>query len=68
MSKSVSNIPARILHYRILYGLTQEQLARDIDMNKTQLSHYESGERVPTVHNLLRLAEGLDVKIDDLLK
>lgn len=46
---------------------TQAQLAHLAGINVTQLAHYETGSREPSVKNLRLLAVALDVSADYLL-
>lgn len=46
-------------------GLSQAQLAVMADMNPTTLWRYETGQRSPTVEQLERLAEVLEVEVND---
>ncbi len=48
-------------------GLTQQQVADRAGISKSYLSQLESGKRRGTADVLARLAEALDVAIDDLI-
>jgi transcriptional regulator with XRE-family HTH domain len=43
-------------------ALTQEELALELDMSASEISHLESGRRNPTLGTLQRLAGGLGVR------
>lgn len=48
-------------------GLSQEQLATLAEIPRTTLTHMESGQGNPSLHNLLRMAQALGVGIETLL-
>ena len=63
---------SRIKDLRIQRGLTQEQLAAQmqtagIQINQKAISRIESGDRIITDYELLRLAEILHVSVNQLL-
>lgn len=47
--------------------LTQEELALEIDMSASEISHLESGRRNPTLGTLQRLAGGLGVRSSQII-
>jgi len=48
-------------------GMTQTELANKIFINKSMISSYEKGARMPSLDALVALAETLNVSIDYLL-
>ncbi|MDE6087567.1 MAG: helix-turn-helix domain-containing protein [Oscillospiraceae bacterium] len=48
-------------------GLTQEKLAKEVEVNRVNLAYYENGTKVPSVAVLTRIADTLDCSIDGLL-
>jgi transcriptional regulator with XRE-family HTH domain len=48
-------------------ALTQEELALELDMRASEISHLESGRRNPTLGTLQRLAGGLGVRCSQVL-
>ena len=48
-------------------GLTQEKLAKEINVNRVNIAYYESGTKVPSVAVLTKIADTLDCSIDGLL-
>lgn len=48
-------------------NMTQLQLAARIGVTRAAMSRYVSGEREPRFVTLIRIAEELDVHIDDLV-
>lgn len=57
----------RIKAARINAGVSQAGLAKNAGIQQSMISRYESGETEPTITSLLKLAEALGVKVDDLL-
>ena len=51
-----------VRHHRKLKGMTQEQLAHEVGMERGYISDLERGQRNPTVRALGRLAEALGVE------
>lgn len=48
-------------------ALTQEELALELDMSASEISHLESGRRNPTLGTLQRLAGGLGVRCSQVV-
>jgi transcriptional regulator with XRE-family HTH domain len=48
-------------------GLSQEELALEIGMHASEISHLESGRRNPTLGTLQRLADGLGVRCSHMV-
>lgn len=47
-------------------GMTQEDLAKLLDVSSATISSYERGEVMPKLANLLKLSEVLNISIDYL--
>lgn len=47
---------ARLRQVRLAHGLTQEQVAARLALNRTAYTHYENGVNMPDVLTLMRLA------------
>jgi putative transcriptional regulator len=61
--------PARTLkRLRERRGLTQAQLAAQLDVHRVTIATWETGRYRPSVDMLLRLAKALGVTVTDLLK
>lgn len=56
-----------VRHYRKLRGLTQEQLALEVEMERSYVSDLERGTRNPSVRALGRLADVLAIEPHALL-
>ena len=59
-SKNIKNLRKEL-------GLTQTELANKIYINKSMISAYEKGTRMPSLDALISLSETLNVSIDFLL-
>ncbi len=57
----------RLRAARALYGFTQAQLASHLEMPSAHISHFECDRRLPSIPNLIRLCDALDVSADALL-
>ena len=63
------NIGDKIRKIRAKKGLTQDALARKAELPYTTLTKIESSVITkPTIQTVVKIAKGLDVSIDDLLK
>lgn len=60
-------IGARIKQVRLLKGVTQDELAYGIPMDRSQLGLIENGRTAPTVITLLKLASALDCEAGELI-
>jgi transcriptional regulator with XRE-family HTH domain len=56
----------RLTQARQSAGMTQLDLATELDWHRREIVHYESGTRVPGAYNLFRLANALGVTMDSL--
>ena len=63
------NIGDKIKQIRHKKGLTQDELARKSELPYTTLTKFESSAITkPTIQTVVKIAKGLGVSIDDLLK
>ncbi|PJA02354.1 DNA-binding protein [bacterium (Candidatus Gribaldobacteria) CG_4_10_14_0_2_um_filter_36_18] len=53
---------------RIQKGMSQGDIYRSIGMDRAYLSSLENGKRNPTLSNIKKIAEALDVEPFELLK
>lgn len=49
------------------YDLTQSELAKRIGVTPSYVNYVESGTRIPSVPVLIKLADALNVSIDELV-
>ena len=48
-------------------GLSQSELARISKVHRVSICRYESGEKMPSVVSLKKIADALGVTVDELL-
>ncbi len=60
-------IGRRIREYRLEHDFSQEVLSEKSDVTPAHFSHIERGNTKPSLPTLIRIANALDVSIDDLL-
>ena len=48
-------------------NISQEKLGKSLNYGSTAIANYESGRNEPSLDSLIKIAEVLDVTIDDLL-
>lgn len=63
--KDGSGFGERLKAIRIAAGLTQEQLAERVGMKPTNITRLEKGGRTPGWDTVLKLAEALNVSLDE---
>ena len=68
-SEILKKIGKKIQEIRLNRGLTQVELVGKIEgeIDTTNISRIESGRTNPTVYTLFRIAEALEVRLNDLL-
>ena len=60
---------SKIKRYREKLGLSQEKLARLADVSNNTIINIEAGKQQnPTVNTIKKIAQALDVAIEDLIK
>lgn len=63
-----ANISKNIAELRILYGLTQSELAEKLNYSDKAVSKWERGESIPDVTVLCKIAEIFSVTLDYLVE
>jgi len=58
----------RIKEIRSEKNIMQKQIAKDLNIPQNTFSQYENGQRQPDHETLLRIADYLNVKVDDILR
>ncbi len=58
----------RIKDLRLSKGLSQEKFALSIEMDRTYFASVESGKRNISLKNIEKIANGLNVSIEELFK
>ena len=62
------SFPEQLKNARLACGLTQQEVAQALNIDKTTYSSYETGRRQPDVARLRQLARLLEVSGDQLLE
>ena len=69
MTNNKSVIAENIKKYRKKKGITQDKLSKMADITYNTIIKIESGTiQNPTIDTLSKIANALDVKVDDLIK
>ena len=63
----MSDFAKNLKRFRKQKGYSQQKLAKALDYGYTAIANYESGRNEPSLDSLIKIAEVLDVTIDDLL-
>jgi transcriptional regulator with XRE-family HTH domain len=65
--QSLRKLGDTIRKHRANLGVSQEAFADQVGMHRTYYSAVERGERNITLKTLLRIAQGLKVRLEDLM-
>jgi len=60
-------LAARLKRLRTQLNMTQEQLAELVDLSAIYIRYMESGNRVPSLENMIRICNVLGCTMDELL-
>jgi len=63
----MSDFAKNLRKFRKQKGYSQERLAQELYYGYTAIANYESGRNEPSIDDLVRLAEILDVTLDELV-
>lgn len=58
----------RVRELREQAGVSQEQLANEIGIDRTYISGIERGRRNPSIQSIYRIAKGLNISLEELFK
>jgi len=58
----------KLLQLRKEKELSQENLAKDLNVSRQSVSKWESGQSLPDIENLIRLSDIFKISLDDLIK
>lgn len=56
----------KLLKYRKLRGFTQEEFAEKMEVSRQSISKWENGEAIPDLTKVMKMADVLDVGLDEL--
>lgn len=62
-----NNLSTKLKSARTNSGLTRKQISTLIGVSESMIGHYETGERLPSLNILVKLASHYKVSIDYLL-
>ena len=62
----VQQTGAKLRHFRIQKGFSQEQLALSCDLNVNTIGMIERGQKNPTIYTLQRICDGLGITLATL--
>ena len=60
-------ISSNIKKHRELKNYTQEELANQMNISRQSISKWERGDALPSIDNLIRLSDLLDLSLDELI-
>ena len=63
----MENFSKTLKQYRELHGVTQKQMAEWLEMTPNAYQKYELGTREPNLTTLIKIADILEVSLDDLV-
>ena len=61
-----NTIAERLKNLRLEKGDSLTQVASDLNLDKSTISHYEIGDRIPTDANKIKLAEYYGVTVESI--
>ena len=62
------NLGRRIQRFRVIKGLTQEQLCELAEIDRSYIQRIDAGTRTPSIEIVIRIQKGLGCNWDELLK
>ena len=66
--RTLRALAIRIKELREQKGISQEELAHRAGLSRTGMGFVETGKRWPRLDTLMKVAQGLNVTVDELLK
>ena len=67
-NRTLRALANRIKELRDQKGISQEELAHRAGLSRTGMGFLETGKRWPRLDTLMKVAEGLNITVDELLK
>ena len=67
-NRTLRALASRIKELRDQKGISQEELAHRAGLSRTGMGFVETGKRWPRLDTLMKVAQGLNVTVDELLK
>ncbi len=60
-------LQANLRKFREMRGMTQSEMGARANIAAASISHFETGQRTPSLETLVKLADSLNVTVDALL-
>jgi transcriptional regulator with XRE-family HTH domain len=67
-NRTLRALANRIKELRDRKGISQEELAHRAGLSRTGMGFLETGKRWPRLDTLMKVADGLNIPLDELLK
>jgi len=67
-TRTLLALARRIKELRLEKGVSQEELAHRSGLSRTGMGFLETGKRWPRLDTLIKVADGLHITVDELLK
>src|ERR1700688_2714102 len=67
MKETTQDFSANLKQIRELRRLTQVEVGARAGIGAASVSHFETGQRLPSLDSLIKLADALEVSVDALL-
>lgn len=71
MSTTTKDVPLALrqslARFRELRGLSQAKLGKKAGFAAASISHFETGQRIPSLESIVKLADALEVSVDALI-
>jgi len=67
-NRTLRALASRIKELRDQKGISQEELAHRAGLSRTGMGFLETGKRWPRLDTLMKVADGLNITLDELLK
>ena len=67
-NRTLRALASRIKELRDQKGISQEELAHRAGLSRTGMGFLETGKRWPRLDTLMKVADGLNITVDELLK
>ena len=67
-NRTLRALATRIKELRDQKGISQEELAHRAGLSRTGMGFLETGKRWPRLDTLMKVADGLNITVDELLK
>lgn len=63
-----NNFPKNLKYLRNIFGMTQEDVSKIVEKERSLIGHWESGNREPTVDDIIKLSNHFKIPMHDLIE